>query len=229
MKKNILIISFLSLLIVFAWCSRQDNTQVNNLAELLVRVSNLSQDYNAGKISTQELEKQTLILQEEYSKLTLNDLDSKSQNINQDIQNSFDNINQNIEKNRFWLPIWAQELWLSLPTWLELIKSESRQTYQSIDGYDSVILTYSWDYAMSMQQAEIIASSWNISISPEFKAFLDSIQSSTWTDNTKWIVYTNHSLLDTQIDYLLVISVDENGKLTIEASNYKQMKDRNTN
>jgi hypothetical protein len=40
----------------------------------------------------------------------------------------------------------------------------------------------------------------------------------------KWIIYTNFGLLATDIDYLITISVDENGKLTIEVTNYEQMK-----
>jgi hypothetical protein len=37
----------------------------------------------------------------------------------------------------------------------------------------------------------------------------------------KWIVYVNHELLDTNIDNLLSVSVDQDGVLTIEATKYQ--------
>jgi hypothetical protein len=41
---------------------------------------------------------------------------------------------------------------------------------------------------------------------------------------TKWVVYSNHNLTDTKIDYLITVSVEADGILTVEATNYTQMK-----
>jgi hypothetical protein len=38
---------------------------------------------------------------------------------------------------------------------------------------------------------------------------------------TKWIVYVNHELLDTNMDCLLSVSVDQYGTLIIETIQYK--------
>jgi hypothetical protein len=43
---------------------------------------------------------------------------------------------------------------------------------------------------------------------------------------SKGIVYTNYALTAMNIDYLVVVSVDGNWVLTIEATNYQQMKNR---
>ena len=44
-------------------------------------------------------------------------------------------------------------------------------------------------------------------------------------NSIKWMVYSNHDLTDTNIEYLINISVDEDWTLTISASNDKQMKE----
>jgi plasmid maintenance system killer protein len=38
---------------------------------------------------------------------------------------------------------------------------------------------------------------------------------------SKWIIYVNHELLDTNIDQMFSVSVDQQWALIIEASNYK--------
>lgn len=38
---------------------------------------------------------------------------------------------------------------------------------------------------------------------------------------TKGIVYTNHELLDMNVETLLSVSVDQEGTLTVEATKYK--------
>jgi hypothetical protein len=52
----------------------------------------------------------------------------------------------------------------------------------------------------------------------------EELSAITSGDSLKGVVYSNAGLLATDMEYLTIISVDENGKLTIEAINYAQMK-----
>lgn len=80
-----------------------------------------------------------------------------------------------------------------------------------------------------MQQAKIIANKANLSVSKEFQRGQSLAQANSMnyvsgldTDVlTKGIIYTNHELLDTNIDNLLSVSVDQDGTLIIEATKYK--------
>lgn len=130
------------------------------------------------------------------------------------------------------LPDRAIALGLSEPEWLSFDKEESRQTYVNQDAFDSVTLIYTGEYEKSLQQAKIIADKAKIPISKEFEMAqnaLDGLSEQEIAQITsgnmlRWIVYANSSLLATNMEYLVTISVDENGTLTIEAVNYSQMK-----
>ena len=70
-----------------------------------------------------------------------------------------------------------------------------------------------------MQDAKRIAALAKIPVSPEI-LMAEQIQASSG------IVYANHSLLDTNIDYLVTVSVDEQGSLILDVTNYKQISNK---
>gem|GEM_PF-2688760 len=80
-----------------------------------------------------------------------------------------------------------------------------------------------------MQQAEAIAKKAKLSVSKEF----EKAQSLAQVGNVKYIsgldtdvlmkgiIYTNHELLDMNVETLLSVSVDQEGTLIVEATKYK--------
>lgn len=204
--------------------AQNDISDVSDLPEILAQISQLDQDYAAQKISLEDYNSQSQALKEKYNELlwiSTGDVE---------IPQETGTIQETI-----WLPDWAKSLGLTEPMGLNVNMAEYKQTTMQNEGYDSVILVYDGDYETSLLQAQQIATLANIPVSPEFKAAQGSlntmtdeekIQMNISGDMLKWIVYANYSLLDTKIDYLITISVDETGRLTIEAINYKQMKAR---
>jgi len=135
-------------------------------------------------------------------------------------------------KNVCELPDRASKLWLIVPQWLVIETPECTQTSLSGEWFDSVSLAYKGDYETAMAQAKIIADKANIQVSPEFAMAQESLSGLTNEEISQitsgsmlqWIVYSNAGLLTTNIEYLITISVDENGKLILEATNFEQMK-----
>lgn len=163
----------------------------------------------------------------------------QAQEMTQNIWNySMENI-MRIEKqieliDELIMPDWAKNLWLIEANWLNLDKSSSKIT--SLDNedewFDSMIFIYKWDYDIAMNEAARIANLASIPLSKEFQQAKEIEKSSPdivnkmWEDiknSMKWIVYSNNNLTDTNMEYLISISVDEDWTLTINASNYKQM------
>ncbi len=116
------------------------------------------------------------------------------------------------------LPDWAIKLWISIPSNMTLDPAKTKETKLSTSWYDSITLVYKWAYEVAMQEASKIAKNANLPVSSEFASLQEKLGSVI-----KWIVYTNHWLLDTNIEYLISITVDEDWSLTIEVINYKQM------
>lgn len=134
-----------------------------------------------------------------------------------------------------WLPDRAKNLWLTEPLWMSLDQDISKITSvnNDIEWFDSVILVYKWDYLKSIEQAAKIAQLASIPVSKEFQQAKEieknspDIVNQMWDDiknSMKWIVYSNNDLTDTNVEYLISISVDQDWTLTINVSNYKQMK-----
>jgi hypothetical protein len=121
---------------------------------------------------------------------------------------------------------------LTLPHGMDLMTSLSRETTVNDSWYDSLSLVYQWSYDQAVQEATRIASGAHLTISQELVDAQNLIQEwkqLSWLDTTslsKGIIYTNHSLTAMNIDYLVVVSVDGNWLLTIEATNYQQMNNR---
>ncbi|MFZ2150663.1 MAG: hypothetical protein WAZ12_04865 [Candidatus Absconditicoccaceae bacterium] len=134
------------------------------------------------------------------------------------------------------LPDRAKNLGLVEPLGMSLDQDISKIT--SIDndteGFDSVILVYKGDYLKSVEEAARIAQLASIPVSKEFQQAKEIEKESPDIMNQmgddiknsmKGIIYTNNDLTDINVEYLISISVDQDGTLTINASNYKQMKE----
>ena len=208
--------------------------QINNLAELLAKSAELSQQFERKEITAEQLKQLTLELEDKYTQLTENDLPPNKE-INQlekNINEKLAGIKQTISTTDLILPGRALALWLSEPVGLTIKKEECKKTTLANEGYDSITLVYEWPYETSAQQAKIIAEKAKIPISKEFAMAQEAmsglsseeLSAITSGDSLKGVVYSNAGLLATDMEYLTIISVDENGKLTIEAINYAQMK-----
>lgn len=135
-----------------------------------------------------------------------------------------------------WLPDRAKNLWLTEPLWMTLDQDISKITSidNDVEWFDSAILVYKWDYLKSMQEAARIAQLASIPVSKEFQQAKEieknspDIINQMWDDiknSMKWVIYSNNDLTDTNVEYLISISVDQDWTLIINASNYKQMKE----
>jgi len=221
--KKILIIWFILLtgiLLTGCWKKVDDHVvqQIDAITKLQQDVDSISQRLLAWEITPQQAEELTDKLQPTYAELT-------EEQINESIQWIKKIISDKIALTEInGLPDRTKSLWLVEPIGMELNKTVSRQTSVNDQWYDSITLVYKWSYDVAMAQAKLIADKANISVSKEFQQ-AQELMSKQW-NSMKWIVYTNHGLLDTKIDYLIAITVDEDGTLTMEVTNYQQMKNR---
>ena len=198
---------------------------VQTLAELQTEITRISDQLLSWTITPDVAQELFAQLQSKYTELTDTQLLSRMTTLQKIIDKQKDSM------NRLWeLPIRAKNLWLSLPQHMRLDKVASKQTRVAKEWYDSIQYVYKWAYASALSEAMRIASGAKLFVSPEIaqaQALVNQGKSISGLDTshlTKWIVYTNHSLTDTKIDYLINVSVNADGLLTIEASNYAQMK-----
>lgn len=234
MKKYLLLVVLFSF--VLFWCAPRelteektnqiteiDITAITDLSVLQGVITQVSVAMNSWTLSLQQAEKLINQLQHKYLDL----IDATNKNI----EDSFATIEQRFIAQSFplrSLPLRAKKVWLIEPQGMFLDTLASK--HLSTTEYDSTILVYTWDYALALQQAERIAQSAHLQISENFKE-AQSIAQGTSVDYIsgldiaglrKWIVYINHELLDTSIEQLLSVSVDEVWTLTIEATKYKE-------
>jgi len=230
MKKYLLLILLASF--VFLWCAKNDLstidvTTITDLPGLQNAVTQLSAWLNEWMASTEAIQNLVEQLQLKYVDFiaTIGDADQTIEDQFALIQDMFDK--QSITS--YTLPLRAKKLWMTLPQWMNLDKTLSQRTTLHDSWYNSTVLVYTWDYATAMQQAQVIAEKAHLSVSKNFEqaqalAKIGNIAYISGLDIgnlSKWIVYINHELLDTNIDNLLSVSVDQNGILTIETTNYK--------
>ena len=240
-KKLWVLLAIGTLTTVIVWCSapKQDDeiSKISNLAEILTQTSLLPQQYKSHEITLEEFNAKTLELQERYEALTQNDIE----NMSDEVKTIQENVTQQFELNKKTIdtekescdiPAWAVALWISKPEWLKVEEDWCRLTSLDVEGFDSITLVYEGEYEAALQQAKIIAEKAKVPVSAEFKMAQESLSGLTTEEigqitsgsMLKWVVYTNVGLLATDMKYLITISVDENGKLVIEATNYEQMK-----
>ncbi len=121
---------------------------------------------------------------------------------------------------------------------MELNQSESYVTTEKVEGFNSVHFSYDWDYDTAMEQAEIVANKAWVELSEEFKMAQDMIdnmgieniemQELMW--DLKWALYTNYTLMDKpNVDYMISITVDEDGTLEIDVADRVKMEEIATN
>lgn len=224
MKKinwKISLIMILLLTVFLSACSNQSDKEIQSLQN---DISNIVDRMDSGILTSEEAF--TLSYQ-----LQLRNKDF----INKDLQKDFDKLDHLVQEkmkvekekkeseklaqlSKQLLPDRAQKLWILIPTNMLLDQGKSKQTTVSASWYNSIVLVYKWAYEVAMQEAAKIAQNASLPVSSDFASLQERLGSVI-----KWIVYTNHWLLDTNIEYLISITVDEDWSLTIEVTNYKQM------
>jgi len=219
LMKKLVYILFLGIFLVLFWCGRDTGVNVN--------VDN--KDVNEKIMVVQQMLINWEITQKQAQEITQNIWNYSVEDIVK--------TKKSLEMPKvIWLPNRAKNLWLTEPVWMILDQNISKITSINNDNewFDSVILSYKWDYLKSMEEAAKISKLAGISVSNEFKQAKEieknspEILNQMWDDvknSIKWIVYSNNNLIDTNVEYLISISVDDGWILTINAANYKQMKD----
>ena len=228
MKKHLSLV-LLFFFLVLAWCQTKDVTKIdvstiNDLSSLDVVISQVSQDIASWTLSTDQALDIVNKLQQRYLDLT-----NTAQST---IETKFETIQKTFEAHSvivYWLPLWAKRLWVTEPVGMELNKTLSTFNVMDNSGYSSTTLVYSWSYEVSLQQAKDIAKKAHLSVSKNFQQAqslaklgnIDYISGLDIGSLSKWIIYTNHELLDTNVDQLLSVGVDQYWTLTIEATKYQ--------
>jgi hypothetical protein len=227
MKKYLLLVLFF--FFVLAWCQTKDITQVdistiNDLSSLELIISQVSQDISSWTLSTDQALDIVNKLQQRYIDLTTT-TESTIETKFETIQKKFNELSVTV----YWLPLWAKRIWVTEPVGMELNKKLSKFNVVNTSGYSSTVLVYSWSYDVALQQAKDIAKKAHLSVSKNFQQAqslaklgnIDYISGLDLGSLSRWIVYTNHELLDTNVDQLLSVSVDQYWILTIEATKYQ--------
>jgi len=123
------------------------------------------------------------------------------------------------------LPLWATRLGLSEPRGMTLDVDYSQSTSESnpVDGYNSVLLVFRGDYDVAMNQAARIAALANIPMSKDF-ADAQILAKEYGIETLKGMAYMNFEMGSTDLPpYTLAITVDEDGTLTISATDTKKL------
>ena len=226
--KKILLVSFLSVFVLFGCAKKNlDNvnvTAITDLSALQTVIGQVSEAMNAWTIPIEKAETLIEQLQQKYIDLTAAPY--------QKIEDQFANIQKIFTTKAitlYTLPLRAKRLWMTYPQGMQLNKQLSKQIFTNETGYSSTTLIYTGSYMVAMQQAKIIAQKAHLFVSKNFAQAqslaqignIDYISGLDVGGLAQGIVYVNHELLDTNIDTLLSVSVDQNGVLTIEATKYK--------
>jgi hypothetical protein len=123
------------------------------------------------------------------------------------------------------LPLWATRLGLTEPKGMSIDIDYSQSTSESNpdDGYNSVLLVYRGEYNQAMNQARMIASMANIPMSKDFKD-AQVLASEYGIESLKGMAYMNFELGAAELPpYTLSITVDEDGTLTISATDTQKL------
>ena len=123
------------------------------------------------------------------------------------------------------LPQWAKDLGLTEPQGMVLDKDFSQVTSEDnpVEGYNSVTLVYKGRYEKAMKQAEIIARKAHIPMTKEYKNARE-LEKKYGDVILKGAIYMNFELgAQDNPRYNIAITVDENGTLTISATDAQKM------
>ncbi len=125
-------------------------------------------------------------------------------------------------------PDWAKALGLTPPKGMKLDSDYSQITSVNNpdEGFNSVLMVYKSNYNIAMQQAAEIAKKAHIPLIKEYKAAFE-MKKKYNEEIVKGAVYMNFEPGDpSQPKYAIAITVDENGLLTISATNTRQMENQ---
>lgn len=126
------------------------------------------------------------------------------------------------------IPIWARQLGLTEPVGMQLDIDFSQSTSENneVEGFNSVSMVYQGDYNTAMQQAAIIAAKAGIPTSQDYKDAIE-LSEKYGIESVKGASYLNFEIgsMDNP-QYNISITVDENGTLTINATDTQAMIDQ---
>ncbi len=196
------------------------NESMNDFNEKMETVDNMEQQLldlekmlNSDDVSEDEIKKLT----EKYYSRNNNEAATKS-------VSSFEKI-----------PLWAKHLGLVEPQNMTLVSEKSIMTSinNPSEGFNSITFVYEGQYRNAIEQAKIIAENANIPVSKSWLKIHNIINrqkkdaekyGNTPPDDLKGITYINYDQTTNEPDYLMSVSVDANGFLTIQAANLEQTK-----
>ncbi len=123
------------------------------------------------------------------------------------------------------MPGWALNLGLTEPTGMNFDQDFSEMTseYNDTEGYNSMVMVYKGDYNTAMAQASKIAHKAGVPISQDYKDAME-LSEKYGIEAIKGALYANFEIgADDNPKYNISISVDEDGSLTITATDRKKM------
>lgn len=210
-----LIIAFISSCILISCQSKQEKEVKNALdmiGEMTKEIMELQKKLDNGEITQENFEKLSKELGEKYGQ--------EFEEISPDVKS----IKSDKIKS---LPQWAKDLGLIEPVGMKFDNSASKVTSadEAIEKVNSLVFCYDGEYKHAKIEAEKIAKSANVPISKEIEQARE-LAEKLGTDQglIMGITYTNYvPFMGGVSEYLISIIVEESGRLTITASNLKQV------
>ncbi len=172
-------------------------------------------------------EKSLQILEDDLDKgtITKHEYDSLSAQLHIKMERRY--LLQDERNNPDKMPGWVTKLGITEPDGMKFDPIFSN--YTSIDdpseGFNSVSLVYTGSYEQAIEQAEKIAVSAKLSAGRIFKA-KGSPASKENVKPGSSASYLNYSLGNTNHEYLISVQVEPSGRLTIMATDNKQLNER---
>lgn len=123
------------------------------------------------------------------------------------------------------LPSWAGQLGLTEPQGMQLDVDYSQSTSEKNvnEGFNSVVMVFRGSYDQAMSQARIIASKAGIPMSKDFKD-AQLLAEEYDIETLKGMAYMNFEMGSANLPpYTIAITVDENGTLTVSATDTRKL------
>ena len=165
----------------------------------------IEESYRKGEISLAEYKFRMAELQDEADRLNLR--------------------NENLS-NADYLPEWAREIGLSVPSGMKILPEFSHMTSMdnTSERFNSITLVYEGNYDTAMKQAARIAGDAGIPMSTTWKKNLEMAKK-LGNPLPKGVSFMNYDFgMNRDMDYIMLVEVDETGRLTISAADARQMK-----
>jgi len=126
------------------------------------------------------------------------------------------------------MPQWAMRLGLTEPEGMLFDNDFSQSTSETNtnEGFNSVIMVYRGDYEFALEQADLIAKRAGIPLSQDYKDALQ-LKKEYGIENIKGASYMNFKIgADDNPKYNISITVDNDGTLTINATDTEALLDQ---